>query len=73
MEKSNQSQEQRILAFLRSGRSLTPAAALARFGSFRLASRIFSIKKKLVGGEHIINIGETKNGKTYARYKLKKM
>lgn len=67
MEKSNTSQEQKILAYLKSGRSLTPLAALRLFGSFRLGARIFDLRR---AGHNIVNLGETRDGKTYARYKL---
>ena len=50
------SQTENILAYLRAGYSITPMQALTFFGCFRLASRIFDIRKagfniemKLVG------------------------
>lgn len=67
MEKSNTSQEQRILAYLKSGRSLTPMAALKLFSCFRLAARIAEIRKK----HNVINLWEERDGKKFARYKLK--
>lgn len=56
------SQEQKILAFLKSGRPLTPLQALRKFGCLRLGARIFDIqahgtliKSKMVkkGDKHV--------------------
>jgi hypothetical protein len=38
------SQNNRILAYLRQGHSLTPLAALRMFGCFRLAARIYDLR-----------------------------
>lgn len=61
-------QEQLILDYLKQGRGLTPIEALNMFGVFRLASRINSLRK-----EHEIETETVHhNGKSYARYSLKK-
>ncbi len=61
-------QRNEILAYLKSGRTLTPLEALNRFGCLRLGARIYDlnhegykIKSKLV------NVG---NGKRVAEYSL---
>ena len=68
MEKSNTSQVAKILNYLQSGRSLTPIAALKLFGCFRLASRIYEIRKT----HKVVNIGEGRGGKIFAKYVLEK-
>jgi helix-turn-helix protein len=40
------SQNEIVLKHLKSGRSLTPGAALDRFGIFRLAARIHDLKQQ---------------------------
>lgn len=42
---SSRSQQERILAWLRSGRKITQLEALNKFGCMRLASRISDLKK----------------------------
>ena len=39
------SQEKRILAFLKSGRPLTPLQALKKFGCMRLGARVWNLKQ----------------------------
>lgn len=68
-DNTNPSQEQEILKYLESGRSLTPLAALELFGCFRLSARIFTLRK---AGHDIENIGEQRNGKNFARYRIVK-
>lgn len=60
-------QEQRILAHLKSGKSLTPLEALTRYGSLRLAARVASLRDC---GYAIITERESKGGKCYARYRM---
>lgn len=60
------SQNERILKFLQSGRTLTPIAALSNFNCFRLAARINDLRKD---GHNIYTNTITKNGKTFAGYK----
>lgn len=39
------SQNEKILTHLKSGKSLTPQAALKKFGTFRLAARIYDLRQ----------------------------
>ena len=59
------SQNEVIRAALLSGRSLTPLDALNEFGCFRLAARVADLRRE---GMDIECATETKNGKRYARY-----
>ena len=68
MKNSNPSQEKQILKFLQSGRSITPLAALKRWGCFRLGARIFQLRKS----HEIENVWEERDGKRYARYRIVK-
>lgn len=61
------SQEQAILEYLKTGKSITPMDALRMFNCFRLGARIWSLKKK---GYRIEEIDAHINGKTFARYFL---
>ena len=63
------SQNNQIRAALLSGRSLTPLDALQDYGCFRLAARIADLRRE---GMDIECISETKNGKRYARYQLRR-
>lgn len=60
------SQNEKILKFLQSGRTLTPISALSLFQCFRLAARIADLRKS---GHMIYTNTITKNGKTFAGYK----
>lgn len=42
---NGRTQTDRILAHMRRGRSITPLQALNRYGCFRLASRIFDLRR----------------------------
>lgn len=57
-----------IRSYLLSGNSLTPIDALDKFGCFRLAARIDELRK---AGLDIETIKEKKNGKSYARYRVR--
>ena len=57
-----------IRSFLLEGNSLTPIDALERFGCFRLAARIDDLRQE---GLDIETVKERRNGKSYARYKLR--
>lgn len=57
-----------IRSYLLSGNSLTPIDALHQFGCFRLAARIDELRK---AGLDIETIKEKKNGKSYARYRVR--
>lgn len=61
------SQSARILGFLAHGNSLTPIAALAKFGCFRLGARIYGLKQR---GHKIKSEIVERNGKRVARYSL---
>ena len=62
-------QTQRILIYLKSGKSLTPLEALKKFGCFRLAARISDLRSQ---GHTIWTDYITKKNKTFAAYKLSK-
>lgn len=63
------SQNKEILAWLQSGKSITPLEALERFGCFRLGGRIFELKAE---GWPIVTDTVTENGKRFASYRLEK-
>ena len=63
------SQSDQIRAALILGRSLTPLDALQDYGCFRLAARIAELRRE---GMDIECATETKNGKRYARYFLRR-
>lgn len=63
------SQNDEILAWLKSGKSISPLEALEKFGCFRLGGRIFELKQ---AGHKIVTEMVTKNGKRYASYSLEK-
>jgi hypothetical protein len=62
-------QAQRILIYLKTGKSLTPLEALKKFGCFRLAARIADLRSQ---GHTIWTNYITKDNKTFAAYKLSK-
>lgn len=61
------SQNKGILAYLQSGKSITPIDALKEFGCFRLSARIFDLRAK---GHNIKTKSVTINGKTVAQYSM---
>jgi len=61
------SQEKRILAHLKKGKSITPLEALRRWGVMRLASRISDLRMK---GYDIISTMIYRNGKSFCSYRL---
>ena len=63
------SQSQKILKHLSSGRSLSPLQALGLFGCYRLAGRIYDLKRAGHQIETIIKSDD--QGRTYASYVLK--
>lgn len=63
------SQNEQILTYLSKGKGLTPIDALNKFGCFRLAARISDLRSQ---GHTIWTQSVTKNGKTFASYKLKR-
>ena len=60
-------QNQRILEYLKSGKTLTPLVALEKFGCFRLSARIFNLREQ---GNAIITKNVARKGKTFAEYSL---
>jgi hypothetical protein len=63
------SQNEMILKYLETGKSITPLEALQRFRCFRLGARIYEIKEKY----NRVIISEpykTLDGKTVAKYTL---
>lgn len=60
-------QTDRILKALQSGQKLTPMAALKRFGCFRLAARVYELRRK---GHDIVPTTIKRAGKRYAAYSL---
>lgn len=64
-----QTQNQRIKEYLENGHKLTPLEALNLFGCFRLASRIYYLKKQ---GMNIKTemVTDANTGKQYASYSL---
>jgi hypothetical protein len=56
-----------IIDWLAAGRGLTPLQALRKFGCFRLAARVSDLRSN---GHAIETRRVTKNGATYAEYRL---
>lgn len=61
-------QNQQILNYLKTGKSLSPIDALNKFGCFRLSGRIYDLKKE---GHNIETAIVTKKKKSFAVYTLK--
>jgi len=64
---TKKSQNAMIEWYLSKGNTLTQLEALQKFGCFRLASRINDLRKK---GCIITTTKQTKNGKSFALYKM---
>mgnify|MGYP003658599951 CR=1 FL=1 len=62
------SQKERILDYMKRGRSLTPIDALNIFGCFRLSAVIFDLKKE--GHPIQMELVKNQNNKNYAKYTL---
>ena len=62
-------QTQKILLYLKSGKTLTPIEALNKFGCFRLAARIADLRRD---GHKIWTNYIQKDKKIFAAYKLGK-
>jgi hypothetical protein len=60
------SQNRKILAYLKAGKKITPLKALQLFGSFRLGARIYDLRK--LGHEIESRIVQGANGKRFAEY-----
>ena len=63
----SQTQDEKILDYLKSGKPITPIDALNMFGCFRLSARIFNLRQD---GHNIITKNITSEGKTFAEYHL---
>jgi len=63
-----QSQEELILAHLKSGKAITPLDALNLYKCFRLGGRIYDLKKR--GFKIAKRMVETSGGKHVASYRL---
>ena len=63
----SQTQDEKILDHLKSGKPITPIDALNLFGCFRLSARIFNLRQD---GHNIITKNITNEGKTFAEYHL---
>jgi hypothetical protein len=61
-------QSDKILAHLRSGKSITPLEALNLFGCFRLGARIYDLKK--AGHNIVTEMVTVGDGKHVASYTL---
>jgi hypothetical protein len=64
---NTKTQNEEILAHLKSGRAISPLEALERYGSMRLGGRIHELRQQ---GHDIVTDMVTKNGKRYAEYRL---
>ena len=62
-----QTQNERILDYLKSGKKLPPLTALRKFGCFRLSARILDLRQ---AGNAIVTENVTRKGKTFAEYSL---
>lgn len=64
-----ESQQTKILQYLKEGYLITPLIALKKFGCLRLGARIFNLKRK---GNDIITdmIEDKKKNKRFASYRL---
>ena len=60
-------QNQQIKSYLEKGKAITPIQALNKFGCFRLAARISDLRNN---GLNIVTKIVTKDGKTFASYRL---
>ena len=66
---ATKTQKELIREYLERGNSLTPMDALELFGCFRLATRIFELKRE--GLDIVTDMVENKaTGKRYASYRL---
>jgi len=61
-------QNDRILAHLRTGKTLTPLEALNRFGCLRLGARVYDLKA--AGHDIRSRLVEVAGGKRVASYRL---
>lgn len=66
---SSPDQASKILAYLESGKRITPLDALQQFGCFRLGARIWELRK--AGHQIERKMVKVGNGKSFASYFLK--
>lgn len=64
-------QEQKVLKYLETGRTLTPLEALYTIGTFSLPYHIFNLRKK--GFNIRTTLRQDVNGKRYAKYQMVKV
>ena len=62
------SQRQAVLAWLETGRTLTPMQALYEFGCFRLGARVEELRRQ--GWNVVTEMVEVGRGKRVASYRL---
>jgi hypothetical protein len=70
LDKTELSQEDMILEYLKHGNRLTPLEALHRFGCLRLGARIWDLKQR--GYDIEMQLSEVAGGKHVAEYRLAK-
>jgi len=58
---------QKIKSWLLTGHKITPLQALEKWGCMRLGARIYDLRKE---GYYVISEMITKNGKTFAQYRM---
>lgn len=63
----DKSQNERILKYLKTGATITPKEAIILFGCFRLAARIYDLKRM---GDEVITEMQYKGRIKFARYRL---
>ena len=61
-------QQQRILAALERGRTVTPISALRDFGCFRLGARIYNLKRQ--GHPITATLRTDREGHRFAEYRM---
>lgn len=64
----NASQQEKVLARLMEGKSITPLEALRDFGCFRLGARIFNLRKQ--GYNIVSRTVVASDGKKFSEYSL---
>ena len=65
-----ETQNEKIKKYLGAGNTLTPMEALNLFGCFRLATRIFELKKQGLNIDSEM-VEDVATGKRYAKYRLR--
>jgi hypothetical protein len=70
---TSESQNKRILEYMKSGKGITSLEALQMFGCMRLASRISDLRKRHPELTIEVSRVETTTGKRVARYYIKNL